>query len=531
MIKVWESKRRVGSFLRARSGDSDNDEKGNSFTPKKSLHQIDDKRKKSILASTFKNKNQRMQEKRLSRKRAAENEIREILLKKHEKAKLIKSKISKIKSANRKKIAYIAKLNAEIVLLQSDSMNHKAETRRRSFGDSCNDHPNDSTDENSEKNSKMDVRERNKIMHQLICKHKEKDNLVNKLDMILSARNSAITDLENIVFFQDESISSLLRYVANPKKSNFEEKYLSLSLGKDMDAIKSFMTNFIDELNDIDVNTDESTWIYAKSHARNKIMKSSSIKIIKEVKIFYKSEIKNEDKSSSIITTKLQKYIELITKLECYMLHQINSFSLELDSFYAIMINVDFFMHAATQFHTLIKEATAKLELIQTTRPNNSTIHQQEQQQNNIYYSVPKKLIKSATAKIKVIHSIHNLVTTSLQSMRAWLTLLVESFSKDDTFFKSFKSTFEDMKRFILIVENEEESISYKSSISSTPTNSNFILPQDASRIILNCKIEEMDVEMNHLMAQCEESNRIIHKLSESFHFHEDNENYTTNLH
>ena len=87
------------------------------------------------------------------------------------------------------------------------------------------------------------------------------------------------------------------------------------------------------------------------------------------------------------------------------------------------------------------------------------------------------------------------------------------------------------MKRFILIVENEEESISYKSSTSSTPTNSNFILPQDASRIILNCKIEEMDVEMNHLMAQCEESNRIIHKLSESFHFHEDNENYTTNLH
>lgn len=210
-----------------------------------------------------------------------------------------------------------------------------------------------SIDENE--NSEMDERERNKIIHQLISKHKEKDNLVKKLDAELSAQNSAITDLENIVFFQDESISSLLRYVANPKKCNFEEKYLTLSLGKDMDAIKSSLTNFIDEINDIDSNTDKDTWVYAKSHARNKIMKRGSVKIIKEVNIICKSEIiynseESSSSSSAIIetTTKLQKYLEFISKLECHVLDQINEFSIELDSFYAIMINVNFFMHAAT---------------------------------------------------------------------------------------------------------------------------------------------------------------------------------------
>lgn len=168
----------------------------------------------------------------------------------------------------------------------------------------------------------------------------------------------------------------------------------------------------------------------------------------------------------------------------------------------------------------LIKEATVALKFIQRICPNkNFTTHQQEQQQNNISSStVPNKLIKAATAAIIIIHPLHNLVTTSLQSMRAWLTLLVESFSKDDKYFKSFKSTVEDMKRAIFVCEN-----SYKSSSSSSPattTATNFVLLQDATKIILKCEIEEMDIEIKHIIAQCEESNRIIDALSGLFNVH-----------
>jgi len=93
--------------------------------------------------------------------------------------------------------------------------------------------------------------------------------------------------------------------------------------------------------------------------------------------------------------------------------------------------------------------------------------------------------------------SVEDPVVASLLSMKAMLTLMLGSLSKDDDFFTSLETMREEIK-----VSIESENADDKRRMLCSKQKNTMSVPE-ATIIVLECKLNEGNVEISYLEEQC----------------------------
>ena len=475
------------------------------------------------------------------RKKSIQSQVKDLKLLKHKEAASLKYKIEKIKGINSKKTFYITRLNTSLSKLQVNTNNKQKcdadgnlVTIDAAFGESfeSDNIPSDVTpvmNDYSMGSSKHtlhnsiqaitafvkprkdeEIEELNEITERLINAWKKKVSLCKTLNLSLSTRESSISDLESIVQSHAGVIEKLRKDIdissiddsSNNHQSSVEERYLSVSMqlnesqrsetqiADDIKVMRESMSKSIHKIKNLDKESETSTFECGKLGARNVFLRTNSVRIVDEVKTVYATK---KDVETTVM--QLRSYLGLIAKLESYFLKQISKFVFEEEGMDAIVDNVNFFLGLASEFNSLVQDTTVILELLEAVEE----VHPELLEAANVY--------QFAEDIIKLCLSVENPVVASLLSMKAMLTLMLGSLSKDDEFFTSLETMRKDIKASI-----EQDYASDKRRISYSNLKNSLSVP-DTTRIVLEYKFNQKCMEVATLEEQCKNLNATAERL------------------
>ena len=452
------------------------------------------------------------------RKKSIQSQIKEMKLAKHREAISIKAKIDKIKDMNSKKVIYINKLQQNgdnfvtIDVGLGESSGSSETPLDASYMDAsvASKRPLRAIADFVKHRKEEEIVEVNEIIERLIHARKKKASLCKTLNSDLCSRESEIKHFEGIVQAHADAIENLRVEIdhssiddsTNIMQVSIEERFLSLSMklnesqrsetqiAEDIKVMRKSMSSSIHKIKNLDKESEGSTFECGKLGARNVFLRTNSVRIVDEVKTVY---ISKEDVESTVV--QLRTYLGLIAKLESYFMKQITKYSFEEEGMIAIVENVNFFLDLATEFNSLVQDTTVILELLEAVED----VHPELLEQGNVY--------QLTSDIIKFCLSVEEPVVASLLSMKAMLTLMLGSLSKDDEFFTSLESMRKEIKETIeKDYANDKRRISY-----SKPKNSLSI--SDSTRIVLKCKVNQKNMEIANLTEQCQNLSDTIERL------------------